>query len=210
MRRGEAGARSRDIAFTELPRRRPGPRLEERVPVVVLDVGRARTFAGTGERFAELARSLGAEPRPAADGALETARQRLRAVVGEGPADAVRVLALSPAGPAEAHVARPGMWPELRVLAELGVHLVEPAGGPGANWSTLGWASVASLRPDVVLTDTRSNATPLDELRGVADWSMLRRSAPIVPWNPEPLFGPGAHARFLGLVTEAVGAVRNA
>ncbi|MER5987430.1 ABC transporter substrate-binding protein [Streptomyces sp. NPDC001787] len=183
--------------------------LEERVPVVVLDVGRTRTFAGITERFAELARSLGAGPMPAADGELEAARQRLRAVVGEGSADAVRVLALSPAGPAEAHVARPGMWPELRVLAELGVHLVEPAAGPGANWSTLGWASVASLRPDVVLTDARSHATPLDDLRGAAGRSTLRRSAPIVPWNPEPLFGPAAHARFLGLVTEAVGAVRN-
>ncbi|WP_326675645.1 ABC transporter substrate-binding protein [Streptomyces sp. NBC_01237] len=182
--------------------------LEERVPVVVLDVGTARTFTEIGDRFAELAHSLGAEVRPAATGDQEAARERLRAAVGEGSGDVVRVAALSPAGVAQAHVARPRMWPELRVLAELGVHLVEPAEGPGANWSTVGWDAVASLRPQVVLTDIRSNATPLDELRENADWTALRRGARIVPWNPEPLYGPPAHARFLGLVTDAVRAAR--
>ncbi|MER6636103.1 substrate-binding domain-containing protein [Streptomyces microflavus] len=172
--------------------------LEERVPVVVIDVSQARTFEEIGDRFAELARSLGAEHRADADADLEAARERLRTLAA-GPAGAPRVVALSPAGPDQAHVARPGMWPELRVLTELGVHLVEPAPGPGANWSTLGRTETFALRPDVILTDIRAHAAPLDELRGDEDGS-----TPVVPWNPEPLYGPRDHARFLGLVADAL------
>ncbi|MFJ9526782.1 ABC transporter substrate-binding protein [Streptomyces sp. SID5594] len=170
--------------------------LEERVPVVVIDVSQARTFEEIGDRFAELARSLGAEDRADADADLDAARERLRTIAAAGTP---RVLALSPAGPDQAHVARPKMWPELRVLTELGVHLVEPAPGPGANWSTLDRADTFALRPDVILTDIRAHAAPLDELRGDE-----YGAAPVVPWNPEPLYGPRDHARFLGLVADAL------
>ncbi|MFF1837874.1 ABC transporter substrate-binding protein [Streptomyces sp. NPDC058231] len=180
--------------------------LEEHVPVVVVDVGQARSFDGIGERFAELARSLGAGGTPAATQDLDTVRDRLRAL-GAGPSRP-RVLALSPAGQEQAHLARPRMWPELRVLTELGVDLVEPAEGPGANWSTAGWAAAAELRPAVVLTDIRSNATPVDRLRSNADWSALERAAAVVPWNPEPVCSPQTHARFLTLVADAVEAAR--
>ncbi|MEU0358599.1 ABC transporter substrate-binding protein [Streptomyces cyaneofuscatus] len=170
--------------------------LEERVPVVVIDVSQARTFEEIGDRFAELARSLGAEDRADADADLDAARERLRTTAAAGTP---RVLALSPAGPGQAHVARPKMWPELRVLTGLGVHLVEPAPGPGANWSTLDRADTFALRPDVILTDIRAHAAPLDELRGDE-----YGAAPVVPWNPEPLYGPRDHARFLGLVADAL------
>lgn len=176
--------------------------LEERVPVVVLDVGQARDFGEIGDRFAELARSLGAADRPGAEQDLDGARERLRAVVATS-AGAPRVLALSPAGPGQAHVARPGMWPELRVLTELGVRLVEPAEGPGGNWSTLDRADTLALRPEVFLTDIRAHATPLAVLRGSEE-----EPAPVVPWNPEPLYGPRDHARFLGLVADALEAAR--
>ncbi|MYW34335.1 ABC transporter substrate-binding protein, partial [Streptomyces sp. SID2119] len=122
--------------------------------------------------------------------------ERLRTIAAAGTP---RVLALSPAGTDQAHVARPKMWPELRVLTELGVHLVEPAPGPGANWSTLDRADTFALRPDVILTDIRAHAAPLDELRGDG-----YGAAPVVPWNPEPLYGPRDHARFLGLVADAL------
>ncbi|MFJ1789300.1 ABC transporter substrate-binding protein [Streptomyces anulatus] len=177
--------------------------LEERVPVVVLDVSQARTFGEIGDRFAELARSLGATARPGADRDLDAARERLRSVVAATSGDAPRVLALSPAGQDQAHVARPGMWPELRVLTELGVQVVEPAEGPGANWSTQNRSDTFALRPEVILTDIRAHAAPLEELRG-------REGAPtpVVPWNPEPLYGPRDHARFLGLVADALEAAR--
>ncbi|MFH8687112.1 ABC transporter substrate-binding protein [Streptomyces anulatus] len=177
--------------------------LEERVPVVVLDVSQARTFGEIGDRFAELARSLGATARPGADRDLDAARERLRSVVAATSGDAPRVLALSPAGSDQAHVARPRMWPELRVLTELGVQVVEPAEGPGANWSTQSRSDTFALRPEVILTDIRAHAAPLEELRGSEG-----APTPVVPWNPEPLYGPRDHARFLGLVADALEAAR--
>ncbi|WP_329022433.1 ABC transporter substrate-binding protein [Streptomyces sp. NBC_01423] len=176
--------------------------LEGHVPVVVIDVGQARTLAEVGDRFAELARSLGAEEPAAATAELDAARARLRALT-EGP-DRARVLALSPAGQEQAHLARPRMWPELRVLADLGVGLLEPAEGPGANWSTTGWADAAALRPDIVLADIRCNATPLDELRDNPEWAAVAAAARVVPWNPEPVCSAHAHARFLEQVADAL------
>ncbi|MEI7032269.1 ABC transporter substrate-binding protein [Streptomyces pratensis] len=176
--------------------------LEERVPVVVVDVGQTRSFDEIGERFTELARSLGAAQRTDASRDLTAVRERLRSLAA-GSADAPRVLALSPAGPDRAHVARPRMWPELRVLTALGVRTVEPAEGPGANWSTLDRSDTFALRPDVILTDVRAHAGSLDALRGSDD-----RATPVVPWNPEPLYGPRDHARFLGLVADALEAAR--
>ncbi|MFD7530142.1 ABC transporter substrate-binding protein [Streptomyces sp. NPDC059849] len=176
--------------------------LEEHVPVVVIDVGQARTLAEIGDRFALLARSLGAEEPEAATQDLDAARHRLSTLVAG--ADSPRVVALSPAGQEQTHLARPRMWPELRVLAELDVGLVEPAEGPGANWSTVGWAEAAALRPAVVLADIRANATPLDELRTNADWSAIEGAARVVPWNPEPVCSARAHAAFLDLVADAV------
>ncbi|MEU1123510.1 ABC transporter substrate-binding protein [Streptomyces sp. NPDC005899] len=176
--------------------------LEERVPVVVIDVGQVRTLDRTVARFAELARSLGAAPAEAVTPELEEARGRLRAVAGAasgGPG----VMALSPAGAEQVHVARPRMWPELRVLAELGVTLAGPEEGAGVNWATVGWAAAAVLRPRVVLTDVRANAARIEEA-GDPEWRRTVRQARIVPWNPEPLCSPGAHARFLHLVADAL------
>lgn len=176
--------------------------LEEHVPVVVIEVGQARTLAEIGDRFALLARSLGAEEPETATQDLDAARHRLRRLVAGG--DGPRVVALSPAGQEQTHLARPRMWPELRVLAELGVGIVEPAEGPGLNWSTVGWAEAVALRPAVVLADVRANATPLGELRTNADWSAIEEAARVVPWNPEPVCSSRAHARFLTLVAEAL------
>ncbi|MYQ79592.1 MULTISPECIES: ABC transporter substrate-binding protein [unclassified Streptomyces] len=176
--------------------------LEGHVPVVVIDVGQARTLAEIGDRFAELARSLGAEEPASATRELDAARDRLRALT-TGP-DRARVLALSPADQDQAYLARPRMWPELRVLADLGVGLIEPAEGPGANWSTAGWTEAAALRPDVVLADIRVNAVPLAELRDNAEWAAVAATARVVPWNPEPVCSAHAHARFLELVADAL------
>lgn len=181
--------------------------LEERVPVAVIDVGQARTLDRIAERFAELARSLGGEPVPGVAEDLVAARERLRAVAGAAPRGP-RVVALSPAGQEQAHIARPPMWPELRVLAELGVNLVSPAEGGGVNWSTTDWDRAAEFRPDVVLADVRSNATPLGEI-GAPVWRAATEAAWIVPWNPEPLCSPQAHARFLALVADALEGTRN-
>ncbi|MFE4857109.1 ABC transporter substrate-binding protein [Streptomyces sp. NPDC056670] len=174
--------------------------LEERVPVAVLDVGQARSLAHIRGRFADLARSLGAPEEDTT--ALATTAERLRRAAGRTPRP--RVLALSPAGPDQVHLARPGAWPELRGLTEYGVDLVEPGEGPGANWLTAPWATAAGLRPDIVLADVRSNAAPLDTLHSDASWRALEAGARILAWNPESPCSARAHAAFFGAVADAL------
>ncbi|RII14285.1 Periplasmic binding protein [Streptomyces sp. YIM 130001] len=177
--------------------------LEEQVPVVVIDVGQAHDLDAVRARFADLARVLGAEETEASLEPLRRARQRLRdatAAVRPGP----RVLALSPAGDDQAHLARPGAWPELRALTACGVTLAAPPEGPGANWATLGLDAAVELRPDVLLVDVRANATPLSALRDSAVWQELEARARVVPWNPEAPCSPAGHARLFELAAEAV------
>ncbi|MGW7359090.1 ABC transporter substrate-binding protein [Streptomyces sp. NPDC054802] len=173
-------------------------RIEERVPVVVIDVGQGRSFDAIRDRVEELARSLGAAPEPSAAAGLAAARARLREAARA--AAGVRVLALSPAGPGSVHLARPGAWPDLRALSEHGVGLVEPEPGPGANWSTTDWAAARRLEPHIVLADIRSNAHPLARLDGVPDWEAVAAGSRLLPWNPETPPSARAHARVLDAV----------
>ncbi|MFE5832952.1 ABC transporter substrate-binding protein [Streptomyces sp. NPDC056488] len=105
------------------------------------------------------------------------------------------VLALSGAGPEQVHLARPHAWPELAWLAGLGVRLLDPGPGPGANWLTSGWERVAELRPDLVLFDSREHATPPYALPG---------GVRLAPWNPETPPSPAAYARFFRDLAEAL------
>ncbi|MEU6167379.1 ABC transporter substrate-binding protein [Streptomyces tanashiensis] len=165
------------------------------VPLAALSVGNELTLPAILDRFAALAASLGAEPvRAASDGELAAAEDGLRDVAARS---ALAVLALSGAGPEQVHLARPQAWPELAHLAELGVRLVDPGPGPGANWLTGDWAGAAGLRPDLVLFDDREHATPPYELP-----SGVR----LTPWNPETPPSPAAYARFFRDLAEALAA----
>ncbi|MEU0372456.1 ABC transporter substrate-binding protein [Streptomyces sp. NPDC006283] len=174
--------------------------VEERLPVVVLDVGQGRSLDEIRDRFGALARSLGAGP-PAGAG-LDAARERLGAAAAG--AAGVRVLALSPAGTDSVHVARPDAWADLRALSGCGVAMAAPEPGAGASWSTTDWAAARRLAPDVVLTDVRSNAFPVERLGGVGDWEAIAAGARLLPWNPEIPPSATAHARFLDAVAEAL------
>ncbi|MET9361012.1 ABC transporter substrate-binding protein [Streptomyces sp. NPDC006632] len=180
--------------------------LEERVPVVVVEVGQAHTLARTRGRFAALARALGAPERDAA--AVSAAEARLRTAAGRTPRP--RVLALSPAGPDQVHLARPQAWPELRELAGHGVHVIEPGEGPGASWFTTRCTTAVELRPDIVLMDIRSNAAPLETLRTDAAWRALEEGARLLAWNPEAPCGATAHAAFFAQVAAALDAYGSA
>ncbi|WP_411072157.1 ABC transporter substrate-binding protein [Streptomyces sp. cmx-4-25] len=105
------------------------------------------------------------------------------------------VLALSGAGPDQVHLARPRAWPELAWLAGLGVRLLDPGPGPGANWLTTGWEHAAGLRPDLVLFDNRDHATPPYALPG---------GVRLAPWNPETPPSAAAYARFFRDLAEAL------
>ncbi|WP_435601235.1 ABC transporter substrate-binding protein [Streptomyces sp. C10-9-1] len=177
--------------------------LEEQVPLVLIDVGQDRTLDGLRDRTAALAASLGAaEPRARRE--EEAARRALRAAAERS--GGARVLALSPAGAGTVHLARPGAWPDLRALADLGVRTAAPAPGPGVNWACGDWNTVALLEPDVVLVDVRANAEPLVSLGDVPAWRELTARATVVPWNPELPCSARAHADFFGAVAAALAA----
>ncbi|WP_037908802.1 hypothetical protein [Actinacidiphila yeochonensis] len=157
-------------------------------------------------RFAALAGVLGAGPHPAS-GEQALAEEELRGAVAGGGAP--RAVALSPAGPEQVHLARPGTWPELRRLAELGLPLPDPGPGPGVNWLTLDWdrAADAVAGARLVLADCRANAVPVAELADLPAWQRLTRDARVLPWNPELPPAPGASAAFIRSVTAALRAV---
>ncbi|WP_327162666.1 ABC transporter substrate-binding protein [Streptomyces zaomyceticus] len=167
------------------------------VPLVALSVGNELSLPAILERFEGLAASLGASPAaetPAAasPGDLRAAEDALREAAARS---GLGVLALSGAGPDQVHLARPLAWPELARLAELGVRLVDPGPGPGANWLTADWGRAAELRPGLVLFDSRAHATPPDgALSGVR----------LTPWNPETPPSPAAYARFFRDLAEAL------
>ncbi|MEU7699963.1 ABC transporter substrate-binding protein [Streptomyces sp. NPDC039028] len=167
------------------------------VPLVALSVGNELSLPAILDRFSALAASLGA---PADGGtAAEGSAADLRAAEDELREAAARtglgVLALSGAGPEQVHLARPLAWPELARLAELGVRLVDPGPGPGANWLTGDWGRAVELRPDLVLFDSRAHATAPD-----AALPAVRRT----PWNPETPPSPAAYARFFRTVAGAL------
>ncbi|WP_405801283.1 ABC transporter substrate-binding protein [Streptomyces sp. NBC_01506] len=175
--------------------------LQERLPVVVIDVGKDRPLDGIRDRFTALARSLGAPHEPDAQD-LRWARARLRTVTAR-PVTA-RVLALSAAGPGTVHLARPGSWPDLRALAALGVDLLDPGQEAGGNWLTTDWSRALALEPDVVLTDIRANAATPDALRSDRHWRTLHGRVRTVAWNPEAPLSHRGHARFVDAVAEAL------
>ncbi|MEU2084299.1 ABC transporter substrate-binding protein [Streptomyces albus] len=175
------------------------------VPLLALGVGPGTSLTAVRDRFAELARALGAAPATTADpgsAALARGLERLRAAARAKPRP--RVLACSPAGPDRAHLARPQGWPLLRELAGAGVDLLDLPSAPGPSWGTADWEELAALEPDIVLRDVRPSATPDAELAAVPGWRRIGDRATMLPWDPELPFTARALGVFLDTVTDAV------
>ncbi|MFI6421557.1 ABC transporter substrate-binding protein [Streptomyces sp. NPDC050842] len=168
------------------------------VPLVALSVGNELTLPAILDRFGALSASLRAgtavSTAAPADltGGVEEAEAVLRGVAGRS---GLTVLALSGAGPDQVHLARPQAWPELARLAALGVRLLDPGPGPGANWLTADWGRAAELRPDLILFDNRFHAVPPYE---------TPPGTRLAAWNPETPPSPAAYARFFRELAEAL------
>ncbi|MFD4375472.1 ABC transporter substrate-binding protein [Streptomyces sp. NPDC058486] len=167
------------------------------VPVVALSVGNELSLAAIIGRFGELGAALGAPERGPGAGVPAEAEEAVRAAAGAAGAGR-GVLALSGGGAEQVHLARPEAWPELARLAELGVRLLDPGPGPGANWLTTGWERAVDLAPALVLYDSRAHASlPEGPER-------LPAGARLVPWNPEIPPSPAAYARLFHALAEAL------
>ncbi|GHH49991.1 ABC transporter substrate-binding protein [Streptomyces umbrinus] len=184
--------RDKPYAVTEAAAKRAG------APVLALAVGGDTSLPNILARFDQLAVALGGEPA-GGDSELAAAEDAVRSAASVP----LKVLALSAAGARQVHLARPGTWPELRHLAELGVELVEPGDG-GANWATTTWERALGLAPDLVLADARANAVPAGELESVPAWEALTATATVEPWNPELPCSAHAYAAFLRSVADAL------
>ncbi|MER7954074.1 ABC transporter substrate-binding protein [Streptomyces sp. NPDC096030] len=196
------------------------------VPLAALSVGNELPLAAIIGRFRELAAALGAasaggasagtaslgaptgaaadpvahaDPVPHGDPvALADPVAPAEAALRDAASRAdVTVLALSGAGSDQVHLARPQAWPELARLRELGVQVVDPGPGPGANWLTADWEHAAALRPDLVLFDSRANAVGPEAFPPVGH-------ARVAPWNPETPPSPAAYARFFEGIAQAL------
>ncbi len=177
--------------------------LEERVPVVVLDVSQARTFGEIGDRFADLARSLSARPGPARTG--------IWTPPGSGCAP------WSPPRPAT----RPGCSPSPRQARTRHMSRAQDvaraarahrAGRPGRGQGRGPRGQLVHAEPLRHLRaaprgDPDRHPRPRGPA-GRAAGDCEGAPTPVVPWNPEPLYGPRDHARFLGLVADALEAAR--
>ncbi|MFE2558022.1 ABC transporter substrate-binding protein [Streptomyces sp. NPDC059352] len=196
------------------------------VPLVALSVGNELTLPAILDRFGALSASLLDTTATAATAATTataatvataatataTAAGPGRPAESDGPAELLEaeavlrsvaartglaVLALSGAGPDQVHLARPQAWPELARLAALGVRLLDPGPGPGANWLTADWGRAAELRPDLILFDNRFHAVPPYE---------TPPGTRLTPWNPETPPSPAAYARFFRDLAESLAA----
>jgi iron complex transport system substrate-binding protein len=113
---------------------------------------------------------------------------------------------VSVAGPDQVYVARPQTCAELRHMAALGVQLIDPAGGTGANWASMNWEQAASLRVDLVLADGRVTGIQPRELETSPAWRTLTAGTGAAAWNPEIPCSHAAHASvFRAVAVQATG-----
>ncbi|MFB7936471.1 ABC transporter substrate-binding protein [Streptomyces sp. NPDC056049] len=167
------------------------------VPLAALSVGNDLSLSAIIGRFGELGAALGAADAGPDGGGLVEAEAAVRAAAAAAGAG-FGVLALSGGDAEQVYLARPGAWPELARLAGLGVRLLDPGPGPGANWLTVGWERALELAPALVLYDSRAHAMrPEGPER-------LPAGARLVPWNPEIPPSPAAYARFFRALAEAL------
>ncbi|MBZ4319211.1 ABC transporter substrate-binding protein [Streptomyces sp. SCA2-4] len=161
------------------------------------------------ERYAELARSLGADLRAKtvadAKTRFEQAAERLRrAAKANG---GLRVLAVA-AQPDALSAAVPDKLPDLRYYRELGVQLIAPEKpGPPGYWEKHSWENADAYRPDILFYDQRSNNMPLDEVaRSKPTWNDLPavKAGQVVPWNNEAQFSYAGYAPLMERFAEAL------
>ncbi|MBC2875437.1 ABC transporter substrate-binding protein [Streptomyces sp. TYQ1024] len=161
------------------------------------------------ERYAELAKSLGADLRATAvvdaKARFERAAERLRrAAKANG---GLRVLAVA-AQPDALSAAVPDKLPDLRYYRELGVRLIVPERpGPPGYWEKHSWENADAYRPDILFYDQRSNNMPLDEVaRSKPTWNDLPavKAGQVVPWNNEAQFTYAGYAPLMERLAEAL------
>lgn len=143
------------------------PQVEQIAPAIGINIV-AKPVTDLIERFADLAKSLGADLQATAHteakARFEELSERVSSIVAEKPG--LTVLAV--AGGEEAlYIGNPDMTSDLMYFAELGVEMVDPEGEESYFSSELSWEQATKYPSDVILNDIRSAWYSIEQLVAV-------------------------------------------
>ncbi|KWV32733.1 ABC transporter substrate-binding protein [Micromonospora rifamycinica] len=160
------------------------------------------------ERYAELARSLGADLSAAkvtaARTRFEAAAEQVRAAVKANPG--IRVMASS-GSPDLFYVSNPKVSTDLMYFAELGVEIVVPTKlEAGDYFEALSWENAGKFPADLILLDNRSTALQPKDLAAKPTWAQLPavRANQVTPWDAVPRFSYAGAAPLLENLATAI------
>ena len=160
------------------------------------------------KRYAELAASLGADPkarkvtdaRARFEAAAESVRKAAKASGG------LKVMAAS-GSPDLFYVSNPKNNTDLLYFRELGVDLIVPDKlDKGGYFESLSWENADKYDADLILLDSRTTALQPKDLADKPAWSRLPavRARQIAPWNAVPRFSWAGSAPLLESLAEAI------
>lgn len=160
------------------------------------------------ERYAELARSLGADLSATkvtdAKSRFEAAAEQVRAAVKANPG--IRVMASS-GSPDLFYVSNPKVSTDLMYFAELGVELVVPTKlEAGDYFEALSWENAGKFPADLILLDNRSTALQPKDLAAKPTWAQLPavKANQVTPWDAVPRFSYAGAAPLLENLATAI------
>ncbi|MFE7872744.1 ABC transporter substrate-binding protein [Micromonospora humida] len=160
------------------------------------------------ERYAELARSLGADLSATkvttAKTRFEAAADQVRAAVKANPG--IRVMASS-GSPDLFYVSNPKVSTDLMYFAELGVDIVVPTKlEAGDYFEALSWENAGKFPADLILLDNRSTALQPKDLAAKPTWAQLPavKANQVTPWDAVPRFSYAGAAPLLENLAAAI------
>ncbi|MEU7179179.1 MULTISPECIES: ABC transporter substrate-binding protein [Streptomyces] len=159
------------------------------------------------ERYAELARSLGADLKAKqvtdAKARFEKASESLRKAAAS---HRVKVLACS-GSPDLFYASNPGISADLMYYKSLGVDLIVPDHlDKGGYFESLSWENADKYQADVLMLDSRTATLQPKDLAAKPSWAKLPavKSGQITPWSSEPRFSYAGSAPLIEALAKAV------
>ncbi|WP_018654967.1 ABC transporter substrate-binding protein [Actinomadura flavalba] len=160
------------------------------------------------ERYAELAKALGADTESAevkaAKARFDKATEDLKAAAKENPG--IKVLA-SAATADLFYASNPAKNTDLIFFKSLGVDLITPDKVDEQGYfENLSWENAGKYKADIVFLDARTQSLQPKDLGGKPSWKDLPavKAGQVVPWHAEPRFSYAGSAPLLEDLAKAI------
>ncbi|SEG58834.1 iron complex transport system substrate-binding protein [Actinacidiphila yanglinensis] len=159
------------------------------------------------QRYAELARALGADLTSGTNAAQKTrfeqSSAKLRAAAKAHPG--ITVMAAS-ASTDSFYVSTPPSASDLSYYKSLGVDFIMPNNVKGGFFETLSWENADKYTADVIMLDSRTATLQPKDLTGKPTWGRLPavKADQVVPWPSEPIFSYAKCADRIDALTKAI------